>query len=305
MTVMEQRLLRFILAREEVRVRRATGAPRPWTKDEILRMYRFTNVHREHDAVTKWVDRHIRRPFKAHPNLWFMLCVARLVNLPATLAALLATHHAMGVDGWCPAAFVAVLEARQRAKLQMLGAAYMITTQGEAMPKAQYLAAVPLQGLWERGQNPTGSFQARLGYTLAEAHQALTETRGWGPFLAAQVVADLKYTRYLRRAPDWWDWAALGPGSLRGLKRVLGEPINGAWAQDRRGLKPAEYAGPGRLAQLQAVRAHLAPTLKAAQLRLCLQDFQNCLCEFDKYERVRKGEGRPKQSFQPRQEPLT
>ena len=31
--------------------------------------------------------------------------------------------------------------------------------------------------------------------------------------------------------------------------------------------------------------------------KLCAQDVQNCLCEFDKYERVRLGEGRPKSKY--------
>ena len=30
------------------------------------------------------------------------------------------------------------------------------------------------------------------------------------------------------------------------------------------------------------------------------QDIQNCLCEWDKYERARLGEGRPKQLFRPK-----
>jgi hypothetical protein len=32
---------------------------------------------------------------------------------------------------------------------------------------------------------------------------------------------------------------------------------------------------------------------------ICSQNLQNCLCEFDKYERVRLGEGRPKQLYRP------
>lgn len=305
MTQMETRLLRFILEREAVRVRRQRGAPPPWTKDPILRAYRFTNVHREADAVTLWVKRHIREPYAAHPNLWFMLCVARLVNLPAALQELLGTRYAFGLERrWQPHAFATVLEARRRREVQMIGAAYMVTTQGEAMSKPRYLAEVPLQGLWTRARGAQDSFVRRLSATLAEAHAALMETRGWGPFLAAQVVADLKYTRYLRKAPDWWTWAALGPGSLRGLKRVLGESVTGAWATSCRGLQPSEFAGPVRLAQLQALRQALSADLHAtrpAPIRLCLQDFQNCLCEFDKYERVRRGEGRPKQLFHPKE----
>jgi hypothetical protein len=36
---------------------------------------------------------------------------------------------------------------------------------------------------------------------------------------------------------------------------------------------------------------------KARMPQLHAQDLQNCLCEFDKYERVRLGEGRPKAKY--------
>jgi len=31
--------------------------------------------------------------------------------------------------------------------------------------------------------------------------------------------------------------------------------------------------------------------------KIHMQDLQNCLCEFDKYERVRLGEGRPRNGY--------
>jgi hypothetical protein len=30
---------------------------------------------------------------------------------------------------------------------------------------------------------------------------------------------------------------------------------------------------------------------------LCLQDIQNCLCEFDKYQRVKLNQGKPRSSY--------
>lgn len=45
----------------------------------------------------------------------------------------------------------------------------------------------------------------------------------------------------------------------------------------------------------------MAPELERIGIgRLCAQDVQNCLCEFDKHERVRLGEGKPKRRFVPR-----
>jgi hypothetical protein len=34
-----------------------------------------------------------------------------------------------------------------------------------------------------------------------------------------------------------------------------------------------------------------------AELNFHLQDVQNCLCEFDKYERVKYGQGKPRSSY--------
>ena len=47
---------------------------------------------------------------------------------------------------------------------------------------------------------------------------------GLGPFLAAQIVADLKHVAPLDAATDWWTLARPGPGSERGLNRVRGRP---------------------------------------------------------------------------------
>lgn len=50
--------------------------------------------------------------------------------------------------------------------------------------------------------------------------------------------------------------------------------------------------------QLGLLQKEIDPLIKKAGiLRLSAQDLQNCLCEFDKYERVRLGEGRPKQLY--------
>jgi len=113
-----------------------------------------------------------------------------------------------------------------------------------------------------------------------------------GSFHAAQVIADLKYVGRLRRAIDWWNFAASGPGSLRGLNRVIGRATDAPWEE-------AEW-----LEALRLVRKIVAPGLyKAGLPKMQAQDTQNCLCEFDKYERIRLGEGKGRK-FVPNRKPL-
>ena len=122
--------------------------------------------------------------------------------------------------------------------------------------------------------------------TLAESHRALTHFNGVGSFLAGQIIADLKYVDPLKRATDWWTWACPGPGSMRGLNRVLGLPYKSPW-------KDSAW-----LRSLKELHGEIRPRLAAAKMRdMHAQDMQNCLCEFDKYERVRLGQGQPKQRY--------
>lgn len=48
---------------------------------------------------------------------------------------------------------------------------------------------------------------------------------------------------------------------------------------------------------VNSLRLEVNTTRMFLDKKLCAQDIQNCLCEFDKYERVRLGEGAPKQRY--------
>ena len=116
--------------------------------------------------------------------------------------------------------------------------------------------------------------------TLSTFHARLMAADGMGSFQAGQVLADLKYVQ-LESAVDWWTFAASGPGRRRGLNRVLGRTAEAEWDE-------AEW-----FATLRWLQTTIDPLIAAAGiLRLHAQDAQNALCEFDKYERVRLGQGR-------------
>ena len=104
--------------------------------------------------------------------------------------------------------------------------------------------------------------------------------------MVGQIIADLKYMKRLRHAEDWWSWACPGPGSRRGLNRVLGRAPEVAWTNGN------------WFSHLTALRREIRPLIKAAQMpKIHAQDLQNCLCEYDKYERERLGQGHPKSRY--------
>lgn len=50
----------WIEEREAIRVKKESGVQQPWTKDEILQKYRFTNVNRLNDRQNKEAHKHIK-----------------------------------------------------------------------------------------------------------------------------------------------------------------------------------------------------------------------------------------------------
>jgi len=281
------RLLTFMLERHGIYTRRfVEKLPPPWTDDPILHKFKFCNVYRELDKVTIWIREHIREPYAKHPHLWFMLCIARQINWPDTLQELIVDKRSgwPTVTVWSWQRARDILRSRQVRGEKTYTGAYMLRGPIQGDPsgdqdKPIYTCLRVLQPVWvDRKQ-----ISSHMSNTLQEAHTALVSNHGWGAFLAAQVVADIKHTRYLKGASDWWDWAVLGPGSLRGLNRVLNRSIKQSFSD----TEAIEY--------LKTFRDYMQ---KNSDLpRFCLQDMQNALCEMDKYERVRLGEGRPRALF--------
>jgi hypothetical protein len=254
----------WINAREAVRVARESGLPAPWSLDPNIANVRYCNVRREDDKVTKWLADNWRH---VGPNATLSMVMARMVNWIPTL------EEFAGPALWSasPTAWV------RRCHSQMLDIqgqkwtnAYTISTCGRKMGKEDYVFGCVLpqvikadfDRIWHR-------------HTLAEAHSDLMTVDGLGSFLAAQVIADLKNTRghALWGALDWWTWSAPGPGSLRGLEAYYGRSVTPKGYQEA-------------IAQCYA---ETKPLLKPYIGRLHMQDFQNCLCEFSKYMRVKAG----------------
>jgi hypothetical protein len=277
-----QRFAAFLRERHAIHERRRAGQPLPWPDDPILVEYRFCNVYRDLDRVTRWLRFNWYEPHQDDPDLWFAACVARLINEPPTL----------DVIGWPlpwhPERFVELLRERDAGGERVFNPAYMIRADPKrpGEPKVCYVAHL-LSKMKNRLQSP----RPKPGTTVREWHSVLMAQEGLGSFMAGQVVDDTKPYGVLAKAPDWWSFAASGPGSRRGLNRVLGRAVKAPWDE-------AEWRR-----QLAKLHGTIEQQL-VGMPRLSAQNLQNDLCEFDKYERERLGEGHPKQRFKPNPSPM-
>lgn len=272
-------LVYWITNREDIRHLKEAGAPLPWTQDKILRNYRFCNVHREDDRVTRWITEHWRSPFSNHPDIWFWMMIARVLNQPESIV-LLPSPSAK----WDPVKdFIRPLQAHKAKGGRIFNAAYVVSTNGKKSDKVEYLAHDVLAPAWVR----RGVVRPKEGDTLDKFASRLLELNGLAGFMAGQIIADVKYTGHLENAEDWMTFAISGPGSRRGLNRICGRELEARWN---------EHEWHEKLIALRdtLIKKH---NIEGKVGTLHAQDLQNCLCEFDKWCRGTSGEGTPKQIY--------
>jgi hypothetical protein len=261
----------WIKQREAIRGLHDVGVPRPWTMDPILAKYRFCNVRREDDRVTQWLKNNWRDPYHGHPNLTVAMVLARMINWPPTL-------EAIGFpEVWRPKTIVERLEDLAAYGEKVWTGAYVVTTCGQRIGKAQYVVETVCSAVVHGRVRPVRGDSLKAFWSRLRAIPGL----GAG-FLAGQVVADLKNTDCpLADAMDWWAWACPGPGSLRGLSRYHGHTVS-------RGMFDEKLAAVAHDCERRILPLHLHA-----------QDWQNVMCEMDKYWRTRDDGKRPRTLYSP------
>lgn len=296
----------YMMARHQIYLDRKAGKPGPWTTDPILASGRFCNVFRELDTVTIWIQENIREAYPEQQHLWFMLCIARYINWPPTLDYLIRGDHGAfpNWQAFTPERMTRALEQFAATQPKTYTGAYMIRAESDpnkewySWTKHRYIAEIVLGRVWEKRKR-FEELLAKPGCTLERVWTMFQapEFVGWGPFMAYEVVTDLRHTRYLRNAPDIYTWANAGPGAIRGLNRLYGRDL-------KTHPRPEQTNEEMRLLmeELNAYShrpfLHLFGNLTDTNHPLFeMRDVEHTLCEFDKYERVRLGEGKMRSKY--------
>ena len=286
-------LIYWVRAREAIRIRKEAGEMGPLTDDSILATYRFCNVRREDDRVTKWIDEKIRQRYADHHHLWFMLCAARMINWPFALADLIDESRPgpasrLYPNAWpdcpsfSPAALGDAMEDRASMGLKVFTGAYVIPAPGKGETKGRFLGQKVLGQLWRERARFESHFNSKP--TMRSTHQLLTKYDFWGPFLAYQAIVDMRFTHLLRDAEDTQTWCAAGPGTIRGLNRLHGRKLDHALPQHQ---------------AMQECRDIYQTIQQDTGVTMDFSDVPNILCETDKYLRVKNKEGTPRALYVP------
>ena len=273
----EARFLYWIKERHQIYLRRKAGKPKPWTDDEVLQSFFFTNPYRENDKVTQWFREEIRDPRRDDPQVLFATIAFRWFNWPPT-GDLLWEHDLL--DKWDEELARKVLRKRADAGKQVFTGAYMISGKAYTGMRKTDCVCKLLSKVWQETELLVKQFEAAT--TLEKAHSYLLRFTGLGGFMAYEIVCDLRYTYLLEDATDKLTWCNPGPGAKRGLNRLLDRPLK----QRPKDWQPQVI----KLLKLARRRLPKMPTLE-------MREIEHSLCEWDKYERARLQDGHMKRKY--------
>lgn len=304
----------FAFARERHRIylNRQQGLPRPWTTDQILARYRFTNVFRELDATTVWFRENVREPMRDRPEVLLATVLFRWFNRISVGEAIFnqsifdesVTSVIMPAWDVVENMGTAGLASVKSSVLSYCGSgpyvtgAYIIKTPDgmdkltgvlwcvEQFMKEGHRLEVNSSsaGVVDWRTLATCAIESRGAYSLEDVWNWLRQFPFLGDFMAYEIVTDLRHTALLDLAPDIMTWANPGPGASRGLNRISERDLN------------KRLPSHALVCEMRTIleRSRDPSNWPSVFPMLEMREVEHTLCEFDKYERVRLGQGRPR-----------
>lgn len=285
---------RFINERQQVWHRRVVeGQAFPWSEDEILNEYRFTNVYRELDPGTQYAIQHILEKDALKSDKIFNIMMYRLIGR-------LETHDYLGfktIESFNSQVFEQELKYRRDVEDKpVFTGAYMVSgyNQMGSSDKVENVAVIFDQlssdeEFFERLRSVEG---------IEDAYDVIRSKPGFGNFLSYQVLVDLLYPvdcynggSVLPYSHD--EWSSPGPGAQKGLKKLV-DGFKGFSRLDvMRWLRENQSEEFDRL----GIDFPYLKTHDGRRLELSLANIQNCLCEFYKYHKILNSNGRARRCF--------
>jgi len=270
----------FRTARERYRImlrrRQAVVPVQPWSDDPVFQHWFFCNVFREHDKTTMWIKEHIREPHRDDPCVFWMMVACRLFNKISTLQILANAGLFKDGDAWDRSEAEALLENVK----PLTGAGYMVHT---PYGMNKLMGCLKLIDDAIKDNKRRIDFILNVNFSTQEAvWNMLLPADCFGPFMAYEVVTDLRHTYLLENAPDIMTWANPGPGACLGLSQLVGENVSYS-SQNHRA---AAVVCMRKLLELSRLGRHWGegewPVWE-------MRTVEHWLCEFHKYCKVRAG----------------
>lgn len=314
-------LVEFMAERWKIHVRKdVKGLPAPWTKNPILKEFKFTNVFREDDRVTRELLSLVtNNPALTLEEKIINSFLLRAWNNPETFVALGGPWSAEEIYSGTE------LKEKVRPLFRKLAesepdrlwwsSAY---NQGGTKHAWKFANAdirksgsnrelgddkysdwepdIPLRvfhiGAWLKRQNIVEKLLSARNQQ--ECFETIKSLRGFADFLAYQVFVDLTYIEEFPFSEN--EFTIAGPGCKRGLDYIF---------IDRDGMTYEEcifYLRRLLTEGYPSISIKLKSLFEPYGRCVNVMSLENCMCELSKYIRAVEGTGRPKNKYRPRKE---
>lgn len=270
----------FADARERysIKLKRDSGAPKPWTDHPFMKQFHLCNVFRDDDAVSQYVMKEL---LPSHPGQeWSLVVTSRLINNEHSLKAL-------------------DLNAIDLSRVSLNTSAYKLNTPLGLNSRAGIMELIVKAKLKNWAPETT----------LEGAWRSLTSF-GLSAFIAYQAAHDLKGSALPAVPLDADDWTFMGIGAERGALRLRGHDLiqwytAQGFKKQEDGTRPDALPGGARIKKaLRELEGSEAWAVDAAKELLALSgldelwplswpawhlgEAEHMLCEFDKLSRWRQ-----------------
>lgn len=298
----------YCIERERIRFKKDAGNdPMNLTQDVVLKEWKFCNIFREDDKVTKhylkWIEplaQHVRgRSLSGVTPDVIVAIVAntqmyRTINWPPTLnnIGLLGEFLPKGKKEE-----VAKMEwAMHQAGEKTCTGAYLLPQCGRKGDRKVVVVMDSVEEVYDRKNE----------WMPVLLENRLEDTWRWfrhhismsGPFIAYEVITDLSYN-LLRDASDRYTWANAGPGALRGINRLRGRDKKTHMKPDV-ACKELQYIMKSMRTYFEQVaEAEKSKLFEQSATRVNMRTAEHTMCEYDKYCRVLCGHGTPRARYKP------
>lgn len=310
---------KFIYERLNIYNRRVILAkPAPWTSDEVLKKYRFTNISRDMDKLTIYERDHIMTKLDEKVTDIELRKKSVMFNI-------MLFRTFVKIESYEPFGFIdfsdtnwrtqwnkgkKVLLSRRERGIQNFTGSYMVNNLHACNPDESTRANKTLNALCLLEyviDNLDEVYKKSMisSYNMKDQLEYLTTLNGVGGFTAYEYACSFAMAhRYFKNVLVPWtqdSYTNIGPGSKRGIEWIFKSRGNLTEIECILYLRSIWKSEMKRLGYYDDFVSKLPPELDND---LDLRIIEHCLCEMSKWAKINSKTGQIKQKFSPKTQNL-
>lgn len=264
----------FAAERQDVFFNRFKNENHPWTDDEIISTYKFTNVYRAADRVSQYLIKNVIYKGSQNPEeVFFRIILFKIFNRISTWEVLESELGRISLKDYSFKKYDQVLSEVMKLKIPIYSAAYIMASGqskfGYARKHQNHLRLIELM---IKEMVPHRLQQCK---SMSDAYQLLRSYPTIGDFLAYQYVTDINYSTLTDFGE--MDFVKAGPGAKDGILKCFKDFGDYSFEDIIKMMADTQES------EFEKLNLNFQ-TLWGRQLQLI--DCQNIFCEVEKYSRV-------------------